>query len=81
MEELLNEIRPNANKKYYLFVGEYLRRLIANEDVEIETSVNDLIKGTSISRPTFYSYFSSLEEFYRELASLFFSILFTTSWA
>lgn len=75
MEELLHQVRPNANKKYYLFIGEYLKRLIASEDAEIETSVNDLIKGTPISRPTFYSYFSSLEEFYRELAILFFSIL------
>ena len=75
MEELLLEVRPNANKKYYLFIADYLKRLVEKEDSEIETSVNDLIEGTSISRPTFYSYFSGLEEFYRELAVMFFQIL------
>ena len=75
MEELVHKLRPNANKKYYLFLSSYLEKIMSDSDVEIDFSVENLIKDTPISRPTFYTYFDGLEDFYRELIEIFFGIL------
>ena len=75
MEELIRELRPNANKKYYSFLSSYLEKIMSDSDVEIDFSVENLIKDEPISRPTFYAYFDSLEDFYRQLIEIYFGIL------
>ena len=75
MEDLIRVLKPNANKKYYVFVSSYLEKMMLDSDVEIDFSVENLIKDTVISRPTFYAYFDSLEDFYRELINIFFGVI------
>ena len=75
MEDLIKEYKPNANKKYYLLMGNYIDRLINDFDAIFRINVNEIVKGIPITRPTFYSYFKDTGDFYKELVSIYFLIL------
>lgn len=70
MEEIIQEYKPNANRKYYLFMSSYIHEMMNNSNAELSLSVDKLIKDSPISKPTFYSYFHNTEDFYRELLEL-----------
>ena len=47
-----------------------IERFMNNPDLVLSSSVKELLETSPITRPTFYSYFSSAEAFYKELMEL-----------
>lgn len=70
MIELIKSIRKNRNTKYYELLIEYLDIINNPLNNEIKASVDDILKQTNISRPTFYNYYSDAEEFYVDLMEI-----------
>ena len=70
MDNILTAHRPHNNKKYYLFMRDRINRFMNNPDLVVYNNVKQLLKDSPISRPTFYTYFSSAEEFYKDLMDI-----------
>ena len=70
MQEVIEKIRINRNKKYYDMMVTFFDVINDDEDNHIRLSVDEIIKHVNISRPTFYSYYEGVEEFYIDLMDI-----------
>ena len=75
MQDLIYLARPNANKKYYAFFGYYIDRLTQSNVVGFSMTVEEILKDTQISRPTFYSYYQNVSEFYKDLTRIYLQLM------
>ena len=70
MQELIQEIRKNRNTKYYKLLVSYFSIINQDPNHKVRFSVDDIIKDVNISRPTFYTYYNDVEEFYLDLMDI-----------
>ena len=67
MEELIKNLRPNRNDKYYELLITFINILNHDTDARMRLTVEEIIDLVDISRPTFYSFYQNAEEFYVDL--------------
>jgi hypothetical protein len=67
MEELIRNLRPNRNEKYYELLITFINIINHDIDAKMRLSVEDILGFVKISRPTFYSYYKNAEDFYVDL--------------
>ncbi len=59
---------PNWNEKYYQVLLKAMEKL-TQPDSKVSLTANELIRESHSSRPTWYSYFNSVEHYYRNVIS------------
>ena len=57
---------PNWNEKYYLVLMKAMEKL-TQPDARVSLTANELIRESHSSRPTWYSYFNSVEHYYSNI--------------
>jgi hypothetical protein len=70
MEDLIKELRPNRNEKYYELLITFIIIVNRDTDSKMRLTVGEIIELVNISRPTFYSFYENAEEFYVDLMEL-----------
>lgn len=70
MLEAIKKIRASRNIKYYDLVVSFFDVINDVEDKRIRFSVDEILEHANISRPTFYSYYRGVEEFYVDLMDI-----------
>jgi len=70
MEELIKNLRPNRNNKYYELLITFINIVNHDTDARMRLTVGEIIHLVDISRPTFYSFYKNAEEFYVDLMEI-----------
>ena len=70
MQELIKEIRKNRNAKYYELLAAFFTIVSRDVSAPIRLTVEEIIEEVDISRPTFYTYYENVEEFYVDLMEI-----------
>ena len=70
MEELIKELRPNRNNKYYELLLTFIDIVNHDHDAKMRLTVREIIDLADISRPTFYTFYENGEEFYVDLMEI-----------
>jgi hypothetical protein len=65
IEQLLRTHYPGRNEKYYQILLLSKEKLI-NESYKLELTADAIIKGSNSARPTWYTYFKSVDDYYAE---------------
>ena len=69
VEEILRERMPNRNEKYYYILLSSWHQL-TSETAKTEITADAIIKSFSIARPTWYSYFKSVQHYYKDVIDI-----------
>ncbi len=67
MKELIQKVRKNRNDKYYDLLVTHFQIINKSDERPLRLSVDAIIRSSGISRPTFYSYYTGVQEFYIDL--------------
>ena len=70
LREFIEPLRKNRNSKYYELLVSYFDIINDDHDHHVKLSVDEIIRGVNISRPTFYTYYSGAEDFYIDLMEI-----------
>ncbi len=67
MKDHIKRIRKNRNDKYYDLLVTHFHIINKDSDQPIRLSVDAILRDQDVSRPTFYSYYTGVQEFYTDL--------------